>query len=126
MWLLKGPVAGLAKPCQAILAMASRSMANITAWRNLTLFIGALRLFSHSHEWGEKNSQPLVVSVTPGSLDRRTTSKNRSEEYTSELQSRFDLVCRLLLEKKKKMQYLLLRKQTTNTTMEATEKRDDV
>src|SRR5699024_12671332 len=30
------------------------------------------------------------------------TLKNRSEEHTSELQSRFDLVCRLLLEKKKK------------------------
>src|SRR5699024_12486004 len=29
-------------------------------------------------------------------------SKNRSEEHTSELQSRFDLVCRLLLEKKNK------------------------
>src|SRR5437868_4923378 len=29
-------------------------------------------------------------------------STNRSEEHTSELQSRFDLVCRLLLEKKKK------------------------
>src|SRR5438067_9225713 len=29
----------------------------------------------------------------------------RSEEHTSELQSRFDLVCRLLLEKKKKIQY---------------------
>src|SRR5207249_11519606 len=28
----------------------------------------------------------------------------RSEEHTSELQSRFDLVCRLLLEKKKKEQ----------------------
>src|SRR5437868_8777861 len=28
--------------------------------------------------------------------------KDRSEEHTSELQSRFDLVCRLLLEKKKK------------------------
>src|SRR5437868_13317322 len=27
---------------------------------------------------------------------------NRSEEHTSELQSRFDLVCRLLLEKKNK------------------------
>src|SRR5437868_9822648 len=27
---------------------------------------------------------------------------SRSEEHTSELQSRFDLVCRLLLEKKKK------------------------
>src|SRR5207249_5858831 len=29
-----------------------------------------------------------------------TGSVNRSEEHTSELQSRFDLVCRLLLEKK--------------------------
>src|SRR5438067_4717080 len=28
-------------------------------------------------------------------------SRSRSEEHTSELQSRFDLVCRLLLEKKK-------------------------
>src|SRR5699024_12244352 len=30
--------------------------------------------------------------------------KHRSEEHTSELQSRFDLVCRLLLEKKKQPQ----------------------
>src|SRR5207249_9218001 len=30
----------------------------------------------------------------------------RSEEHTSELQSRFDLVCRLLLEKKKKPDYI--------------------
>src|SRR5437868_13350631 len=29
-------------------------------------------------------------------------AEHRSEEHTSELQSRFDLVCRLLLEKKKK------------------------
>src|SRR5438105_15325807 len=37
----------------------------------------------------------------------RATGKNgsakRSEEHTSELQSRVDLVCRLLLEKKKKL-----------------------
>src|SRR5204862_8275072 len=32
-------------------------------------------------------------------------SYQRSEEHTSELQSRRDLVCRLLLEKKKKNQY---------------------
>src|SRR5437868_9072634 len=32
----------------------------------------------------------------------RLDAKLRSEEHTSELQSRFDLVCRLLLEKKKK------------------------
>src|SRR5207249_10543397 len=31
----------------------------------------------------------------------RAVEFNRSEEHTSELQSRFDLVCRLLLEKKK-------------------------
>src|SRR5438067_1267560 len=30
------------------------------------------------------------------------SGSERSEEHTSELQSRFDLVCRLLLEKKKK------------------------
>src|SRR5438067_3938646 len=34
----------------------------------------------------------------PGELDHEP---DRSEEHTSELQSRFDLVCRLLLEKKK-------------------------
>src|SRR5207249_6665006 len=33
------------------------------------------------------------------------TTAIRSEEHTSELQSRFDLVCRLLLEKKKSMHY---------------------
>src|SRR5207247_8895319 len=32
----------------------------------------------------------------------RARSEHRSEEHTSELQSRVDLVCRLLLEKKKK------------------------
>src|SRR2546428_5216274 len=32
----------------------------------------------------------------------RAMNKMRSEEHTSELQSRSDLVCRLLLEKKKK------------------------
>src|SRR5207249_11183036 len=32
----------------------------------------------------------------------------RSEEHTSELQSRFDLVCRLLLEKKKKSKFTII------------------
>src|SRR5699024_11386409 len=34
-------------------------------------------------------------------LFQRIANFDRSEEHTSELQSRFDLVCRLLLEKKK-------------------------
>src|SRR2546421_2092818 len=33
-------------------------------------------------------------------IARRSRNKDRSEEHTSELQSRSDLVCRLLLEKK--------------------------
>src|SRR2546421_8319758 len=40
----------------------------------------------------------------------------RSEEHTSELQSRSDLVCRLLLEKKKKKE-----KETIHTTRKASE-----
>src|SRR5690349_22607073 len=36
--------------------------------------------------------------------DRGPRNRGRSEEHTSELQSRRDLVCRLLLEKKKKKQ----------------------
>src|SRR3712207_8827333 len=39
-----------------------------------------------------------VLSVTPGRL---VALEERSEEHTSELQSRQYLVCRLLLEKKK-------------------------
>src|SRR5437868_11338654 len=40
----------------------------------------------------------------------------RSEEHTSELQSRFDLVCRLLLEKKKKKkEQIKLKKQKIRT-----------
>src|SRR3712207_8965636 len=40
-------------------------------------------------------------------LDARDHSAERSEEHTSELQSRQYLVCRLLLEKKKK-QYIII------------------
>src|SRR2546421_3178833 len=35
-------------------------------------------------------------------IDQSSPAQARSEEHTSELQSRSDLVCRLLLEKKKK------------------------
>src|SRR2546422_4372186 len=38
-----------------------------------------------------------------GDLRSRYGRHNRSEEHTSELQSRLHLVCRLLLEKKKKI-----------------------
>src|SRR5438067_9081477 len=47
----------------------------------------------------------LLVRLDPREHARPRAGRNddvlRSEEHTSELQSRFDLVCRLLLEKKK-------------------------
>src|SRR5438105_7587999 len=41
-------------------------------------------------------------TVTPVAASKARMLRPRSEEHTSELQSRVDLVCRLLLEKKKK------------------------
>src|SRR5207248_11082188 len=40
-------------------------------------------------------------SFHPAAGHRRSARRKRSEEHTSELQSPYDLVCRLLLEKKK-------------------------
>src|SRR2546422_6428889 len=52
-----------------------------------------LRLFQHLHHAGP--ARQLL-------LGRLVELRARSEEHTSELQSRLHLVCRLLLEKKKK------------------------
>src|SRR5690349_23649691 len=68
-----------------------------------TLFRSAKR---ESRDTGGRNqsaggrqpmSERLVIDVGPNG-----PGADRSEEHTSELQSRRDLVCRLLLEKKKK------------------------
>src|SRR2546421_2301534 len=45
--------------------------------------------------------RPRRWAIICGSAARIARSVQRSEEHTSELQSRSDLVCRLLLEKKK-------------------------
>src|SRR5699024_11750655 len=55
------------------------------------------------------NKQPEVIDPE----DKRYKDDDyRSEEHTSELQSRFDLVCRLLLEKKKKKNIETIRENT--------------
>src|SRR5207249_6080491 len=52
-----------------------------------------------------REPDPLVeilcafLQISPGETERKQAANFRSEEHTSELQSRFDLVCRLLLEK---------------------------
>src|SRR2546429_7251875 len=47
----------------------------------------------------------LGCSLEEPVLGRRQKPRKRSEEHTSELQSRLHLVCRLLLEKKKKISH---------------------
>src|SRR5699024_11795939 len=57
-------------------------------------------------ELGGKNPNIIFADADfDAALDNALTAGFlRSEEHTSELQSRFDLVCRLLLEKKKQQQ----------------------
>src|SRR5438094_4541480 len=63
-------------------------------------------------------------SVLPGcSIRSRSRGKwwnTRSEEHTSELQSPYDLVCRLLLEKKKKKKKKKNTEQTTRQYYQST------
>src|SRR2546428_5714028 len=65
-------------------------------------------LNSRSNSWrrlvvGQRDGEGRALSVTNivGSTNGLVETLTRSEEHTSELQSRSDLVCRLLLEKKK-------------------------
>src|SRR2546421_8909605 len=58
------------------------------------------RCFSASSACGSVLSSWILPSKT-STATGRPSGEQRSEEHTSELQSRSDLVCRLLLEKKK-------------------------
>src|SRR5216683_4923699 len=69
-----------------------------------TLFPYTTLFRSITRERGQRGGFLLLGKRAPlGAVSR--LSGNRSEEHTSELQSRSDLVCRLLLEKKKKKEY---------------------
>src|SRR5579885_3756297 len=57
-------------------------------------------LFPYTTLFRSRRKTCSAATPAPCSGSQRATC--RSEEHTSELQSRFDLVCRLLLEKKKK------------------------
>src|SRR2546422_7408016 len=76
----------------------------------LALGIGALRLL-HKDVDAVVEHWINIFQVDPHShyiqlLLAKLSKVDRSEEHTSELQSRLHLVCRLLLEKKKKIRIL--------------------
>src|SRR5207249_6114647 len=70
----------------------------------------ALRIYFVDVEGGQSTLfvTPLGESllIDTGWPDGNGRDADRSEEHTSELQSRFDLVCRLLLEKKKQIEHV--------------------
>src|SRR2546422_1988837 len=68
------------------------------------------RLSNHDRRPG----RPRLAGCGDGS--RRDGRGRRSEEHTSELQSRLHLVCRLLLEKKKKKRLATTRDNKTSGT----------
>src|SRR5437870_7234627 len=68
-----------------------------------TLFRSARHRFNQEHSSGIDWKDRSVAAIDHGPRRRRDGGEDhRSEEHTSELQSRGHLVCRLLLEKKKK------------------------
>src|SRR5690554_7107622 len=60
------------------------------------------RVEMQSCVWAKSNQGDSTHHVFEALPDHINTANARSEEHTSELQSRPHLVCRLLLEKKKK------------------------
>src|SRR5699024_12444080 len=77
---------------------------------NRLVFDGDLRTEFISQAASRSSTLPQIREIVTDTIRRETSLYNtvmegrdtgtRSEEHTSELQSRFDLVCRLLLEKK--------------------------
>src|SRR2546422_3923891 len=65
-----------------------------------TLFRSLLKVLNHPRIALRSATQDRQITA----IRRRYSVGLRSEEHTSELQSRLHLVCRLLLEKKKKKQ----------------------
>src|SRR5699024_11559257 len=68
----------------------------------ISLVMAELDRDPHLFERGDGLASEVGALAQHRVVEVATTVERRSEEHTSELQSRFDLVCRLLLEKKKK------------------------
>src|SRR5207249_6717629 len=77
---------------------------SVSWMRSVRLFTALLQLsLPGAAAWADAQLDSAGAHAT-AHVESHTTSacaRIRSEEHTSELQSRFDLVCRLLLEKKK-------------------------
>src|SRR3989449_9204814 len=90
------------------MAMHGRGLICVTLMPDRCQALGLTQMAEHNTEAHETAFTVSIdaatrFGVTTGisAADRAATIRVRSEEHTSELQSRLHLVCRLLLEKKK-------------------------
>src|SRR5437868_13078610 len=87
---------------------APRILNEPARWRFSHLSRTSTPILSESERFGRRGvrwmDDPMRAAAARTSAKAVATGSGRSEEHTSELQSRFDLVCRLLLEKKKQLQ----------------------
>src|SRR5699024_12545818 len=84
----------------------TRRSSDLMVWQtDLSQINQALRELQRLNAELEEEQDLLAQETRVQSDEASIQARNgiRSEEHTSELQSRFDLVCRLLLEKKKKI-----------------------
>src|SRR2546422_2893962 len=73
-----------------------RSLDNLVAWGDYLFRQDSMESIN------EATQLYILAAEILGPRPKRIPPRARSEEHTSELQSRLHLVCRLLLEKKKK------------------------
>src|SRR5437867_10195651 len=90
-------------------ASSSRRSCRCSSWARCTFFFCRSSTYRDLHSFPTRRSSDLDSDLPGrdrrrGGLVRRRRTSPRSEEHTSELQSPYDLVCRLLLEKKNQSQ----------------------
>src|SRR5699024_11368453 len=86
-WLVGPASASSGEQMKVRSSTRATSAASVRAWNELGRIAGL--------------SRTRVPARTSASVNSSHSAAERSEEHTSELQSRFELVCRLLPEKKK-------------------------
>src|SRR2546429_2760361 len=97
--------AGLKAFCDMIVTVRDRVRHSIDAGRTENQVIGEHPTAEFDAQWGHGRVPP---DAFVHEIYRALKTDKRSEEHTSELQSRLHLVCRLLLEKKKKKKSITL------------------
>src|SRR6266849_7134097 len=84
--------------CEAVMLAIILARRSCTSWNDPIGFPNCKRSWQYLSAF---SYAPMAHPVASHATMNRVIFRTRSEEHTSELQSRVDLVCRLLLEKKK-------------------------